>query len=176
MAYRAPEPLHDRHRLDDFQSEETALDEWLKKHARDAHASGSARVFVTTEDKEPGLVVGYFALAATSVQPSDATARALKGQPQGRAVPAILLARLARDQRHKGRGLGPSLLQNALLRCSDAAELIGARVLLVHAKHDKAKSFYSTYGFDESPTDSLHLLMLMKDVRSFLKKVDATGH
>ncbi len=31
-------------------------------------------------------------------------------------------------------------------------------MLLVHAKHDKAKSFYLEYGLEESPTDPLHLL------------------
>lgn len=170
MAFRLPEPLEQRHRLDDFRSEEPALDEWLKRHAREAHTSGSARVYVTTTVEDPDAVVGYFALAAASVAPADASERALKGQPPGRPVPAILLARLARDLRHKGSGLGPSLLQDALLRCSQAAETIGARVLLVHAKHEKAKAFYLKYGFEESPTDPLHLLMLMKDVRAYLKR------
>jgi len=170
VAFRLPEPLEQRHRLDDFRSEEPALDEWLKRHAREAHASGSARVYVTTTVEDSDTVVGYFALAAASVAPADASERALKGQSPGRPVPAILLARLARDLRHKSSGLGSSLLQDALLRCSQAAEAIGARVLLVHAKHEKAKAFYLKYGFEESPTDPLHLLMLMKDVRAYLKR------
>jgi GNAT superfamily N-acetyltransferase len=85
-------------------------------------------------------------------------------------VPAILLARLAVDQSHQGAGLGRSLLQDVLLRCVEAAEVIGARVLLVHAKHDSAKAWYMQLGFDESPTDPLHLLMLLKDVRAFLQR------
>ncbi len=169
MAYRRPEPLQERHRVDEFQCEEPELSAWLKRYARQAHASGSARVYVTVTDDEPDDVVGYYALAAASVARAEATVRALKGQPTQRPVPAVLLARLARDERHKGRGLGPSLLQDALLRTVEAADVIGARVLLVHAKHDKAKSFYLAYGFEESPTDPLHLLMLLKDVRSFLK-------
>ena len=169
MAYRPPEPLEAHHRLDDFQCEEQALTDWLKRHARTAHADGSSRVYVaTTED--PSAVVGYFALSSASVAPEEATARALKGQPQSRAVPAILLARLARDDRHRRVGLGPSLLQDALLRCVDAADTIGVRVLLVHAKHERAKTFYLEYGFEESPTDPLHLLLLMKDVRAAVKK------
>ncbi len=167
MAYRRPEPLGKHQRVDDFQCGEPALDEWLKRHARAAQASDSARVFVAPhEDGE--TVIGYYALAAAQVAPKDATARALKGQPQARPVPAILLARLAVDQKHQGAGLGRSLLQDVLLRCVEAADAIGARVLLVHAKHDAAKSWYLQYGFEESPTDPLHLLMLMKDVRAFL--------
>lgn len=169
MSYRRPEPLGKRHRLDDFECGEPALDEWLKKHARGAHASDSARVFVATlEDDE--TVVGYYALAAAQVAPEDATARALKGQPRARPVPAILLARLAVDQRHQRAGLGRSLLQDVLLRCVEAAEAIGARVLLVHAKHDAAKAWYMQFEFEESPTDPLHLLLLLEDVRSFLER------
>lgn len=169
MPYRRPEPLGNHHRLDQFDCGEPALDEWLERHARGAHASGSARVFVTTlEDGE--TVVGYYALSAAQVAPEEATERALKGQPRARPVPAILLARLAVDREHQGAGLGRSLLQDVLLRCLEAAQAIGARVLLVHAKHDAAKVWYMQYGFEESPTDPLHLLMLLKDVRAFLQR------
>src|SRR6266536_5236629 len=172
MPYRRPEPLGKHHRLDKFQCGEPALDEWLKRHARTAQASDSARVYVATlEDGE--TVVGYYALAAAQVAADDATARALKGQPRARPVPAILLARLAVDRDHQRAGLGRSLLQDVLLRCLDAADAIGARVLLVHAKHEAAKAWYVQYGFEESPTDPLHLLMLLKDVRAFVQRQGA---
>jgi GNAT superfamily N-acetyltransferase len=138
-------------------------------HALGAQASGSARVFVSTLD-DGETVVGYYALAAAQVAPEEATARALKGQPGARTVPAILLARLAVDRGHQRAGFGRSLLQDVLLRCLDAAEAIGARVVLVHAKHEAAKDWYMQYDFAESPTDPLHLMMLMKDVRAFLER------
>jgi len=109
----------------------------------------------TLEDEQ--TVVGYFALAAAQVSPAEATARAMKGQPKGRPVPAILFSRLAVDQAHQRNGVGRSLLQDALLRCIQAADAIGVRVLLVHAKHDKAKNWYLQFGFEESATDPLHL-------------------
>jgi predicted N-acetyltransferase YhbS len=169
VEYRRPEPLGRQHRFDPFDCGEPALNEWLDRHARDAHASGSARVFVATlEDGE--TVVGYYALAAAQVAPDEATVRVLKGQPRARPVPAILLARLAVDRSHQGAGLGSSLLQEGLLRCLQAAEAIGARIVLVHAKHDAAKTWYAHYGFEESPTDPLHLMMLLKDVRAFVKQ------
>jgi GNAT superfamily N-acetyltransferase len=172
VAYRRPEPLG-KHRLDDFDCGEPALNEWLKRYASGAQASGSARVFVTTlEDAE--TVVGYYALAAAQVAPVEATERARKGQPRARPVPAILLARLAVDRKHQRAGIGHSLLQDALLRCLEAAEAIGARVLLVHAKHDAAKAWYMQYGFEESPTDPLHLMILLKDARAFLRQQGMT--
>ena len=169
MAYRRPEPLAKQHRVDDFGCGEPALDDWLKRHALGAQASGSARVFVTTLD-DGETVVGYYALAAAQVAPEEVTVRALKGQPGARPIPAILMARLAVDSDHQGAGLGRSLLQDVLLRCVDAAEAIGARVLLVHAKHEAAKAWYRQFDFEESPTDPLHLMMLMKDVRAFVER------
>jgi GNAT superfamily N-acetyltransferase len=169
VAHRPPGPLERHHQLDDFRCGEPALDEWLRRHAQPAQASETARVFVTTLG-DTATVVGYYALAAAHVAPSDATARALKGQPPGRPVPAILLARLAVDERHQRSGVGRSLLQDALLRCAQAAETIGARVLLVHAKHDAARDWYLKYGFEPSPTDPLHLQLLMNDIRRLLKR------
>jgi hypothetical protein len=61
-----------------------------------------------------------------------------------------------------------SLLPDVLLRSVEAAEAIGARLLLVHAKHEVVKAWCTRFGFEESPTDPLHLLMLLKDVRAFL--------
>lgn len=172
MAFRRPEPLGKHHRLDRFSCGEPALDEWLERHARGAHSSGSARVYVTTlEDGQ--TVVGYYALAAAHVLPEEATERALRGQPRSRPVPAILLGRLAVDRAHQRAGVGRSLLQDALLRCLEAAEAIGARVLLVHAKHEDAKAWYMQYGFEESPSDPLHLLLLLKDVRAFVRRSSA---
>ena len=65
------------------------------------------------------------------------------------------------------------MLQDVLLRCVAAADEIGARVLLVHAKHEAAKRWYMQYGFEESPSDPLHLLMLMKDVRAFITRLES---
>jgi ribosomal protein S18 acetylase RimI-like enzyme len=165
VQYRRPERLARKHELDDFDCGEPALDEWLKRHARAADASESARVFVVTQDG--AKVVAYYTLAAAQVEPRSATARAAKGQPS-RPIPAVLLARLAVDRRHQSRGLGRSLLQDVMLRCVAAADEIGARVLLVHAKNERAKGWYERYGFEESPTDPLHVMLLMKDVRRFV--------
>ena len=165
MPYRRPERLAREHELDDFDCGEPQLDEWLKRYARAADASESARVFVVAEDG--ARVVAYYALAAAQVEPHSATARAAKGQPT-RPIPAVLLARLGVDRRHQSRGLGRSLLQDVMLRCVAAADEIGVRVLLVHAKNERAKRWYQQYGFEESPTDPLHVMLLMKDIRRFL--------
>ncbi|MBM3147406.1 MAG: GNAT family N-acetyltransferase, partial [Actinobacteria bacterium] len=50
-----------------------------------------------------------------------------------------------------------------------AADAIGARAVLVHALDERARGFYEKYGFEPSPTDHLHMIVLMKDVRRSLE-------
>jgi GNAT superfamily N-acetyltransferase len=165
VAYTRPQPLKRGHDRERFASGEPELDRWLADHAFEAQSSGSARVFVSVEDRR---VVAYYALAAAELRPENASERARKGQPRKRPLPAVLLARLAVDLDHQGKGLGRSLLQDAMLRANDAAEELGIRLMLVHAKHERASRWYKRFGFEESPTDPLHLILLMKDLRAFL--------
>ena len=66
--------------------------------------------------------------------------------------PVILLARLAVGRREQGKGLGAALLKGALLRAASAADAIGARAVLVHAKADDAARFYGHFDFEPSPS------------------------
>jgi len=56
---------------------------------------------------------------------------------------------------------------DALKRTMQASDVIGVRALLIHAESEVAKNFYLHLGeFEESPTDALHLILLMKDLRA----------
>ena len=48
------------------------------------------------------------------------------------------------------------------------AELVGVRALLIHAETPTAVAFYRHIdrGFMASPTDPLHLILLLKDLRA----------
>jgi GNAT superfamily N-acetyltransferase len=168
MAYSRPEPLRGKHDLGSFRCGEESLDTWLHRYSRHAEAAGSARVFVTTASRR---VVGYYALAVGQVEAKDGTTRLAKGQPRGKPVPVVILARLAVDDSHQGKGVGRSLLQDALLRSARAAQEVGIRALLVHA-HEEAREFYLRFGFEPSPTDPLHLILLIKDVGRFLDEAE----
>jgi GNAT superfamily N-acetyltransferase len=168
VPYSQPEPLDKRHIRDDFTCGEPALDDWLKKHAAASQASDAARVFVTTDDGEH--VVGYYALAAGSVEPSEATDRLASGQPAHRPIPVVILARLAVHVDHQGVGLGRSLLRDAMEQCLTAADRIGVRAMVVHAKDEEARCWYQQYDFEDSPTDPFHLILLMKDLRKAVQR------
>jgi hypothetical protein len=71
---------------------------------------------------------------------------------------------------HAGRGLGAGLLQDVLARTLVLGDQIGCRALLVHAEDGGARGFYAHLipEFEQSPTDELHLLLLLKDIRKTL--------
>ena len=77
-----------------------------------------------------------------------------------------LLARLGVDLNHEGRGLGAALLADAISRTAQLGSEVGCRGLLVHAESDSARDFHRHLipEFEPSPTDPLHLVLLMKDI------------
>lgn len=162
--FAGPDPLGATHDLEGFDCGVESLNIWLAKHARQAAASGSASTFVV-EDTESQRIVGYHALAASSISLLEASARAARGMPRHR-IPAALLARLAVDVSVRGRGLGAWLLRDAMLRTISAAESMGIRLLMVHAIDEQGRAFYEHHGFEPSPTDPLNLQMLTKDIRA----------
>jgi GNAT superfamily N-acetyltransferase len=72
------------------------------------------------------------------------------------------------DASLQGKKVGPALLKDALCRAAQAADIIGARAVLVHAKDDNAKGFYEHFNFEPGPSDPYHLLLIMKDLRRIL--------
>lgn len=168
--YRSPRLLAAADRLDGFEcrSEEQTI--WLRKHARQAHArGGTSRVFVVTEVGGSD-VVAYYAWCMASIKAAEAPPRLRQGAgryPQ----PVALLARLGVDQRHQGRGLGAALLADVISRTAQIGTEVGCRGLLVHAESTAARAFYLHLipEFEPSPTDPLHLVLLMKDILRTLR-------
>jgi GNAT superfamily N-acetyltransferase len=78
------------------------------------------------------------------------------------------MGRLAIDAQAQGAGLGRFLVRDAVLSTLAAADRIGVRILLVHALHEQAATFYEKLGFKRSPTDQLHLYLLLSDAHQHL--------
>lgn len=154
---------HDVSRFDCVDHE--SLNDWLKRFALTNERIESARTYVVHRNS---LVVGYYSISAGSVSVEEAPARISKGLAR-HAIPVILLARLAIDKYEKGAGLGKALLKDALARIAQAAEIVGARAVLVHAIDQPARTFYEHFDFAASPGHELHLMLRMKDLRKALQ-------
>ena len=154
-----PAPLEKTHVTDDFTSGADELDEWLKDYAWVNHRSGNARVFVATRGNR---VVGYYALATAGVEKAEAPDQITNGGVPNQ-IPCLLLARLAVDVSEQNRKVGKGLLVDAIRRAIRVSEDVGVRALLIHARDERARSFYEHQGeFVQSPTDPLHLFLHLK--------------
>jgi GNAT superfamily N-acetyltransferase len=154
-------PLSRDHQVDEFDSGAGELDDWLRRFARMADAAGTARTYVLADGPR---VLGYYALTPGAVDRHELPDRHARGMP-AHPIGVVLLARLAVDRSLQGQGYGRALVADAALRTLQAAELVGARALLVHARDERAAGFYERLGFTRSPTDALHLMVLIKDLR-----------
>ncbi len=158
------EKLRREHLLDRFDCGKEDLNRYLIRQAWNNQQAHSAQTYVLAKDLR---VLGYYSLAAGSVSHDEGTERVKKGLAR-HPIPVILLARLAVDASIHGKGVG-SLLKDALLRTAQAAETIGARALLVHAKDDEARAFYEHFTFEASPSDPYQLLLIMKDLLAIVE-------
>ena len=153
------------HVVDDFDCGIESLNDYLIKFAYLNNQNSSSRTYAACRKQQ---VVGYYTLAPGAVaKREEAPVRVTQGLAR-HPIPVIVLARLAVDKAEQGSGMGKGLLKDALLRIISAADLIGGRAVLVHAKNDDAKSFYEKFGFEQSPIDPLHLYLLLKDIKKTL--------
>ena len=134
--------------------------------------AGSLTRVLVVPVSDSSEIAAYYAWTMAQIHVDDAPARLLKGSgryPQ----PVALLARLAVAQDHEGQGLGAALVRDVIERTSAISDEIGCRGLLVHAESDDARSFYLHLipEFEQSPTDPLHLVLLLKDIKATLRSL-----
>ena len=85
-------------------------------------------------------------------------------------IPVILLGQLAVDVNYQGSGLGSDLLIDAGKRALAAADVIGARAIVVQAFNEDAKTFYEQFGFlPFSDREPLMLLLRISELRAVLQ-------
>ena len=157
----APMPLSVEHNLAAFSCGEPSLDNWLRQRALKNEVMGASRTYMVCEGND---VVGYYSLAVSSIEYQFTPGAIKRNMPQ--PIPIMLLARLAVDRSYTGQGIGTGMLQDALLRTLQAADIAGIRAMLVHALNDRAASFYRERGFVFSPFDPLVLFLALDVVRN----------
>lgn len=168
MTHRGPEPLAPHHDLARFRSASDEQTEWLQRFARTSQSSSLTRVTVVTPHRSDE-VVAYYAWRMAEI-PSDRLPERMRRGAGRYPQPVALLARLAVDIDHEGRGLGAALLADVLARTASLSDRIGCRALLIHCATLSARSFYEHLVPEvlRSPTDPLHLVLLVKDLRRTL--------
>lgn len=147
------EVLGRQHRtlLKDFHNQHRSLVDYLQRFAlRHSEKDLLARTFLAVDGVAEGeRLAGYFTLATASVEHSPADAMESLRRLPGFPIPAVLLARLAVDERAQGQGLGRYLFEEALGLTLQLAQSgpVAFRLLVTDAIDEAAARFYERFGF-----------------------------
>ncbi|HTW35427.1 MAG TPA: GNAT family N-acetyltransferase [Rhizomicrobium sp.] len=135
-----------------------------------AAAPANARVHIDIPLNEPGkmLEAGCRGGKRTKLIRDERAKGADCREARRYPIPLMVLARLAVRIDRQGRSLGIGLLKDALLRTLQAADIAGIRAIVLHAKDDDARAFYEHFDFRPSPTDQMHLFLLLKDIKALI--------
>jgi GNAT superfamily N-acetyltransferase len=164
------EPISKLHNREAFDCGDVALNDFLRRHARQTHDQGGAKTFLAVRDDDASLVLGFYSLCPASVEFSRIPA-VIKRRLARHDVPVFRLGRLAVDLSMQGKGLGGQLLLSAGRRCLRASQEVGGVALLIDAKNDGVARWYASYGalpFLDAP---LSLLLSLSTIRVALEAV-----
>lgn len=153
---RLDKAVHNRR---DFDCGESDLNDYLMFTARQHMDKGYAQVWVAVSDPGSAQVIGYYTLSMSAVAPEE-----VPSKTGIKKIPAILLGRLAVDNRYRGQNIGVRLLIHAQRSALLLSRKVGVHALIVDALNEQAAAFYKKYDFEELTTGPLHLYKTIKDI------------
>lgn len=166
-AFDPPILFTEAHDSTAFDSGEPVLDDWLRHRALDNLRAAASRTYVVCPVGSQ-KIVGYFALSMGQILAHEVIGSMRRNMPK--AIPAVVLGRLAIDRPWQGRGLGRAMLADVIDRALRASAEVSARLVIVHAISPAAEAFYLHHGFArlpvEAPTFALDLVKYQKIVTS----------
>lgn len=164
--------LHDRSA---FSCDFVPIDNFLKSSLSDQIKFGMVVAYMATDGDDPD-VLGFYTLGALAVRADLGP----KGWSRARVpdVPVIYIRAVAVRQDRQGDGLGTALLTDAMARCADIADRVGAAAIVLDVlkdeNFDRRWRFYETLGFRPlgDPDNTERVFISVADVRASLAAAD----
>lgn len=152
------------HNRSGFDCGNDALNQYLKKIARQHLNKGISRTFVLVDDNMPTEVLGFFTLVSCEIFVDKLPRKYAKKYPS--KAPAAKLARLAVAKDRQRQGLGTHMMINAVERVIRVSQELGIIGFFVDAKDNKAKAYYEQFGFIRLPDNPLELFLPLATLRN----------
>ena len=136
------------------------LDRWLRQKAGLADRQAGVSVRVASNGDQ---VIGCYRLGAFHVEAQTSPRGGSVARPP---MPAILISRLGVDEPWQHRGVGTTLMWDALRVAYYAAKRVPARIVVAHAAGEPPTGFCSLFGFRPFRGDPQHLYLLTQEIQA----------
>ena len=162
------ELLDKTHNRASFDCGNEYLNRYLQQTARQHNQKGISRTFVLTDtaSEKPKIIIGFFSLSLCEVRSEKLSPSLAKKYPL--TVPGVKLARLAVDINWQAKGIGKILMIEAMNRAVIIADNAGVVGLFVDAKDERAKSYYTRYGFISLEDNPLEMFLPLATIRKII--------
>lgn len=119
-------------------------------------------------NSDPKKIIGFYTLSPASIELGLLPPNFISG-PKPNPIPGFRICRLGVDKNYQGFGIGKKIFINSLNKCLDQSKFLGGSIIIIDAKHEKAKRFYEQYGFKSIPSNPLTLIQTIKYVDQHFK-------
>ena len=152
------------HNRSGFDCGNDALNQYLKKIARQHLNKGISRTFVLVDDNIPTEILVFFTLVSCEIFVDKLPRKYAKKYPS--KAPAVKLARLAVAKDRQRQGLGTHMMINAVEQVIRVSQNLGIIGFFVDAKDNEAKAYYEQFGFIQLPDNPLELFLPLATLRN----------
>ena len=149
------------------------VDNFFRKTANKLTRADNLRVWVMTDPG--GVLIGFYAANAHSVDYQDLPARYARTRPGHGQIPAAFISMIGVDRRFHGRGYGGDLLIDCLRRLAQASEALGVAVVMLDVLNcgdpeqvERRLALYKGYGFAPLASNPLRLFLPMATVKAMI--------
>jgi hypothetical protein len=161
-------PISKKHDRKLFDCGDSAINEFLRKYARQSHEAGGAKTFVAVDDADGKTVLGFYSLAPGALAYADTPEQVRKGSAH-HDVPGFRLARIATGKRLQGGGLGGQHPCDGCTALLARRRRCGGGLLMIDAKNGRAAGWYASYGAVALADKPLTLVMALATFEAELK-------
>ena len=157
--------LSSEHKRQEFDCGNSVLNGYLRAYALQDMKRRVSRAYVLVSSDN--LIQGFYTLSASSFC-FESIPETLRKQLPRYPLPAVLIGRLAIDQKFQKQGMGKHLLMDALYRIALAETSIGIYAAVVDAKDEQAQAFYEKFGLVSFKEQPLKLFLPLSTIKQAL--------
>jgi GNAT superfamily N-acetyltransferase len=138
-----------------FDCGDSVLNDFLQRQSGQMARKGYGKTYVALAT-DGITVLGFVTLSVGQVETAQLpSAHKLPRYP----APVLRIGRLAVDRAAQGQGVGQQLMAFALQLSLEFSHTVGLYAVVVDAKHEQAKAFYTALGFKATLDDPLCLYL-----------------